>query len=210
MFEETLFGNTKEILAILGRSGVLAKAYLAGGTALALQLGHRISVDIDFFTPRPFDPESISEKLSSLLPFKVEQLMPNSLLGSFGEIKFSLLLYKYPVILRKKNFLEIRLLDAREIGAMMVAAIGGRGTKRDFVDAYFICKECCPLKELIELYGRKFGSLATDAFHIQKSLVYFADAEKDAMPRMLKPVKWKEVKNFFESEVRALNDFWRR
>ncbi|MBI1883804.1 MAG: nucleotidyl transferase AbiEii/AbiGii toxin family protein [Chlamydiae bacterium] len=70
MFEETLVQGSRNCLALLGQSGLLKETYLAGGTALALQLGHRISVDFDFFTPKPFNPTQLSNQLSHLGHFE--------------------------------------------------------------------------------------------------------------------------------------------
>ena len=81
MFEESLVKGTKEDLALLGQSGILKNAYLAGGTALALQLGHRISADLDFFTDKEFVPKVFSNKLSKLGSFEEEQSDKGTVLG---------------------------------------------------------------------------------------------------------------------------------
>lgn len=148
MFEQVLPGNTKAILALLEKSEIIQKAYLAGGTALALQLGHRISYDLDFFTQEE--------------------------------------------------------ADIRDIAAMKIGAVASRGTKRDFVDLYFICKETVSLPEAVQLYDKKYKNLAATGLHIMKSLVYFNDAEPDEMPKMLRPCNWEEVKGFFEQEVKKI------
>lgn len=87
---------------------------------------------------------------------------------------------------------------------MKIDAIGMRGMKRDFIDLYFICHAGMSLKESLSFYNRKYGKLISNIIHIQKSLVYFVDAEISEMPRMLKPCKWGEVKRFFEKEVKKI------
>ena len=94
------------------------------------------------------------------------------------------------------------IADIRDIAAMKIDAISTRGAKRDFVDLYFICNSGYQLAELLNFYEKKYGKLASNIIHIQKSLVYFDDAELDEMPRMLKEITWKQVKEYFKDEVR--------
>ncbi len=202
MFETTLVKGAKNNLALLGKSGLLKDAYLAGGTALALQLGHRISVDFDFFTPQDFNPRTFVSELSRLGSFKEEQASKGTVLGSFKGIKFSLFHYVSPLIFKTKKYCSLELADIRDIAAMKIDAISSRGAKRDFVDVYFICKAGYTLKDLLSFYDRKYGKLASNLVHIKKSLVYFEDAEPEKMSRMLKARSWEEIKQFFEEEVK--------
>ncbi len=87
---------------------------------------------------------------------------------------------------------------------MKMDAISSRGAKRDFIDLYYICRDGYALKDVFDFYDKKYGRLNSNFVHIQKSLVYFEDAESDEMPRMLKETQWKEVKTYFEREVRKL------
>jgi hypothetical protein len=203
MFTETLFGNAKKNLAVLGDSKILKDAYLAGGTAVALQLGHRISIDLDFFTPLDFIPKRFAKELSRVGDFREEQASKGTVIGKFRGIKFSLFTYKYPLLYPSKNILGIKIADLRDIAAMKIDAIATRGAKRDFIDLYFIAQEL-PLKNLLRFYDRKFWKLASNLTHIHKSLVYFKDAETETMPQMLKKADWLEVKRFFEREVKKL------
>lgn len=204
MFTETLFGNTKHALAILGKSHLMDNAYLAGGTACALQIGHRISVDLDFFTAQEFDAKELIKSLKKIGKFEVERLAWGTVLGTMEGIKFSIFVYKYPVLFPYKSIFKINILDLRDIAAMKIDAIGTRGIKRDFIDLYFICKEGITLEETLSFYDRKYGELSSNIVHIQKSLVYFVDAEISRMPKMLKSCDWQEIKSFFEEEVKKL------
>lgn len=201
MFEQTLFGNTKEILAILGRSGLLSDAYLAGGTGAALQIGHRISIDLDFFIQKEFDNRTLADKLEQINNFKLEKIKWGTVIGKFESISFSIFTYNYPVLFPFKPFCGLNLLDVREIGIMKIEAIATRGIKRDFVDLYFICKKIIELRDILSLYTRKYGKLEGKMIHIIKSLTYFMDAEKEKMPKMFVPVDWEDVKKFFEQEI---------
>ncbi|MEK9150321.1 MAG: nucleotidyl transferase AbiEii/AbiGii toxin family protein, partial [Candidatus Desantisbacteria bacterium] len=88
MFEQVLYRNTKAILALLEKSEIIQKTYLAGGTALALQLGHRISYDLDFFTQEEFDEEMILPEIEKISSFQLEQIAPRTILGKFEDIRF--------------------------------------------------------------------------------------------------------------------------
>jgi len=204
MFTETLFGNTKNALAILGNSHLLDNAYLAGGTACALQLGHRISVDLDFFTQKEFDSKELINSLKKIGNFTLEQQSWGTVLGTFEDIKFSIFVYDYPILFPYKVIFNINILDLMDISAMKIDAISTRGIKRDFIDLYFMCKEGILLKDALSFYDQKYGELSSNIVHILKSLVYFIDAEVSEMPKMLKKVQWQEVKIFFETEVRKL------
>lgn len=203
MFEEVLPKNAKESLAILGKSRLLREIYLAGGTALALQLGHRHSYDLDFFTPKPFQAKSMAQKIVKLLPkFRIERTAWRTIYGRIGTDKFTMFYYEYPLLFPPKKFMDVALADARDIAAMKVAAVADRGTKRDFIDLYFLFRqEGITLAQALQWYGKKYKLLRSNFVHIMKSLSYFIDADADEMPAMLKPVRWPEVKKFFERET---------
>lgn len=204
MHTETLLGDTKETLAILGKSGLLDNAYLAGGSACALHLGHRISIDLDFFTLDEFDAKSLIKELNKISKFEVDKESWGTILGTINDIKFSIFVYEYKILFPYKKIFDINILDLRDIAAMKLDAISTRGIKRDFIDLYFICHHGVSLREIFNFYDRKYGKLSSNSVHIQKSLVYFIDAEASETPKMLKPCKWGDVKKYFEKEVRRM------
>ena len=106
-----------------------------------------------------------------------------------------------------KRFNGIKIIDLKDIGAMKIAAISDRGLRRDFIDLYFICNKGISLSYLLKLYDRKYRQLKSNMVHIQKSLVYFDDAEKEEAPSMLRKITWQEIKMFFEKEVKKLTRF---
>ena len=204
MFEQTLPGNTKTVLALLEKSETIQKAYLAGGSALTLQLGHRISYDLDFFTREEFDEKKLLPEIDKISNFQLEKIDWRTILGKFGDVKFSIFYYEYPLLCVAKKFGMINVTDICDLAAMKIAAVASRGAKRDFVDIYFICKEGMSLKEIIHFYNEKYKNLAAVRTHILKSLVYFEDAESNEMPEMLKQANWEEVKKYLEAEVKKL------
>lgn len=207
MFEEVLSKDAKKALAILGESRILNNAYLAGGTALALQMGHRISVDLDFFSSSSFDEQSLVKQLSSLpVNFKLEKMAWRTVLGFFGKTRFSLFFYDYDWLSQPEEFLGIKVAGVEDIAPMKVLAISDRGAKRDFIDLYFILavEKFYTLEEVLNLYDKKFKVLRQNRTHILKSLTYFKEADETPMPRMLKEINWMKVKKFFELETKRL------
>lgn len=208
MFEQVLSGNTKKSLALLGESGLLKNAYLAGGTALALQIGHRISVDFDFFTAKEFDEKILVQRIKKMIPeFSLERMEWRTILGNIGRTRFSLFFYNYPLLFKPHDFLRVKMADIKDIAPMKIAAIADRGTKRDFIDLYFMTEKekILSLEEALELYDKKFKLLKQNKMHILKSLCYFDDAEKGKIPKMIKDISWKEVKKKIKDNVLSLN-----
>lgn len=208
MFPEILSETAKQSLDKLKGVSVLQSAYLAGGTALALHLGHRYSYDLDFFTTKRFDEKVLTQELGETLSdFRLERQEWRTILGYVGDMRFSIFYYKYPLLFPTHNFSSISIADVKDIAPMKIAAIADRNTKRDFIDLYFILavQKILTLEETLELYEKKFQKLAQNKVHILKSLVYFDDAEKDAMPQMIQKVQWESVKQFFLEEQKSLS-----
>lgn len=201
MFTKTLSKNAQKSLAILGKNVLPDNAYLAGGSALALHFGHRISIDFDFFTKTSFSSEKLAEILKEAAKFKTQTVLEDTLLGSFNGIKFSIFQYKYPLLFQPIDYLGVKIADPRDIGAMKIAALMDRGTKKDFIDLYFLSKKGIVLESCFEYYEKKYKALANNLYSIITSLSYFIDAENSEMPVMLEKVDWKEIKIFFEKEA---------
>ncbi len=209
MFEEVLSRSTKESLALLGKSGILNDAYMAGGTALALQIGHRFSRDFDFFSIKEFDEDLLTQRIKELMSdFKLEKTEWRTIMGNIKKTRFSLFFYNYPLLFKTHNFLGVEIADVKDIAPMKIAAISDRGAKRDFIDLYFLIKveKILSLAEALRLYEKKFKLLKQNKMHILKSLRYFEDADGTAMPKMIKNVSWREVKKFFEGEIKKISE----
>jgi predicted nucleotidyltransferase component of viral defense system len=197
-------------LAALGKSDILKNVYMAGGTALALQIGHRFSYDFDFFTPKEFNGDVFVQRLKKIMPdFKLDKLEWQTILGDIKKTRFSLFFYNYPLLFKTNGFSGVDIANVKDIAAMKIAAIADRGNKRDFIDLYFIIEieKILTLEEILELYDRKFKALKQNTLHILKSLCYFKDAEENVMPRMIKSVSWQQVKNFFEKKTKKISKF---
>jgi Nucleotidyl transferase AbiEii toxin, Type IV TA system len=205
---EILPPASAEALGDLHRALPLSSYYLAGGTALALMLGHRLSRDFDFFSPDLFNEEVLIQKMQGLSDLTIVAKSEHTLHLLFKEIKVSFLVYTYPLLFPTKRYqtgtgIAIEVADERDIACMKISAIGGRGTKRDFVDLYMVAQKY-NLSELLTLFKRKFSRTPYNNVHILKSLTYFTDAELEPMPHMLVPLAWDTVKQFFTSEIPKL------
>ena len=181
--------------------------YLAGGTALAAQFGHRASFDLDFFSRRKtFDPQKITARLSDAR-WKIDKSEEGSILGSFGQTKVSFLSYPHFIPEQKvKNYGRLNVLSAIDLAVMKITAISQRGRKRDFVDLYWCIHNVEPLPDLIQRLPRQYPEVAHNYHHILKGLVYFEDAEQDPMPELYFEASWPEIKSCFEGQVSQMVD----
>lgn len=204
MFRSVLSENAQIALGILGKSGIVKSGYLAGGSALALWPGHRISVDFDFFSPSEFNALSMSRALASLGIFTEETREKNTLLGVFCGVKYSYFHYPYPLLEQSGTHDGVVIAAISDIAAMKLSAIMDRGLKRDFIDLYLITKQGIDLDAIFLLYDRKYQLLQPNLVSLLKSLSYFDDADKSEMPHMFTPLSWDDVKQFFASEARRL------
>lgn len=206
MHLEILPQDTKQTLILLDKHNFIKSFYLAGGTALALHLGHRISADLDFFSQESFDESLLTQKIANIGNFQLEKKSDQTVIGILNNVKLSFLGYKYPLLAPLRNIADfnINIADVIDIACMKIDTISARGAKRDFIDIYFVAKEIMSLKELLEFFKKKYASLNYNLIHIKKSLMYFEDAESEPMPKMIKPINWREVKSFFEKEVARL------
>lgn len=206
MFTKTLLPDTLRAIQLVSDVPEIKQAYLAGGTSLALQIGHRISVDLDFFTKHEFNEKEVSAKLAFLPEFVQDGTAQGTVWGRIGKIKFSIFYYKYPLLSQTLSFEGIQLANLVDIAAMKIHAIEDRGTRRDFIDVYFLAKKYT-LEEMLDFYQKKYAVLEDHLYSILRSLDYFEDAEQESqMPRMLTEVNWKEVKEYFRKETHRLTD----
>ncbi len=203
MFPATLSPDTASTLALLSESHICDNAYLAGGTALALQLGHRMSVDLDFFSFQPFSSQEIVDKLKKIGDFCISQQTEKTINGVLNKVKFSYFFYSYPLIKDTNKYLAINLASTQDIAAMKLAAICDRGTKKDYIDLYFLLKSYS-IEEMFSCYEKKYHLLEANRITILKSLQYFVDADESETPIMVTKVEWEEVKERLKKEVKLL------
>lgn len=202
-YRETVDAGVERTLRDLHNVPILTSFYLAGGTGLALRLGHRRSVDLDFFLGEDFNEDYVLQKLQHLKGFALIAKEPGTIYANIRKTKVSFIAYAYPILFPFQPFLGVNVADFRDIGCMKISAIASRGTKRDFVDLYRLAQEY-DLKQLLGWFTNKFSRTNYSMPHILKSLTYFEEAEKDPMPHMLMSLSWEEVKQFFAREAPRL------
>jgi len=176
--------------------------YLAGGTALAMYEGHRVSLDLDFFTSRrTFQPREVLVHLQDN-DWTVDIAEPGTVYASFAGTKVSFIAYPFFVSKEKmERYGSVNILNPRDIAVMKIIAISHRGRKRDFVDMYWYVKKHEPLADVLRRLPGQYPTVAHDYHHILKSLMYFADAEEDPMPKVFFKTTWREIKAYFTREV---------
>jgi len=178
--------------------------YLAGGTALALQVGHRQSIDLDFFIPKvvDFDRINLERKLLATGEWTTSFIQEGTLYGVLANARASFIAYPFfTPSLRRIQCGNILMLTPSDIAAMKIIAISQRGRKRDFIDLYWYCINKELLPEVIKRAIRGYPGQEDNINHILRSLVYFADAEQDPMPKIFFDASWRKIKEYFRQEV---------
>lgn len=192
--------------AVLGRLGPLASPRgfsLGGGTAVAVRLGHRRSVDLDWFAEEMPEPLRLAAFLREEgFDLQVRSVDEGTLHGEADGVQVSFLEFRYPTLREPERWPEYgcRILTLADLACMKLSAVAGRGSKRDFIDLWAIGRSGLPLAEMLAGYRQKFGT--EDVAHVLMSLAYFDDAEPEAMPEMLWEVGWPEVKRAIEGWIR--------
>ena len=183
----------RELFEVLSKETWIKKFYLAGGTALALQLGHRKSVDLDFFIPEAFDVLYLKNKLKRVGDFKLYSENEDTIHGEINSVEISFFNIPYHLIDDAIAYRNIRIACKKDIAAMKLAAISSRGSKKDFVDMFFLLKEFS-LDQMLGFYKEKYGESEENIYCTLKGLVYFEDANEEKMPKMFIEVPWREIK----------------
>ena len=197
---ETIEPGTLDILIKCMKLPSLAPFILVGGTALSLQYGHRMSIDLDFFgTVDQLDSEAIKTELDSIgnTIFSSESSV---MLGFYvNQVKVDIVKYKYKLIENPIIIDSIRMAHPKDIGAMKLAAVSGRGKKKDYYDLFFLLQKYS-LSQLMEFNKLKFPD--SNEMIILKSIGYFEDADNDADAILFEKISWNEVKRSNNQHLR--------
>jgi predicted nucleotidyltransferase component of viral defense system len=190
-----------ELLTALTNNSLFEDYYLVGGTALALQIGHRHSVDIDLFSSNPLIESDITPALMAFGKTTILSKSKNILIYSVNGIKVDFVYYQYRWIQAPLIKNKIKIASKADIAAMKLNAISGRGSKKDFIDLFFLLKECS-LNEMIEFYKQKYPE--GSEFLVLKSMCYFDDADQEPSPVMLVDINWEKIKKTIIKQVEQI------
>jgi len=175
---------------------------LVGGTSLALQLGHRKSIDLDLCGEIIFEHIDRTKAFNKFEKVVILKKSKNINILSIDDVKIDFVNYSYPWLQKQLLIDEIRLAGIEDIAAMKLAAITGRGSRKDFIDIYFLLQKY-NIREMLGFYREKYfdGS----EYLVLKSLTYFDDAEEDLDVEMLKDVPWATIKKYILNTVNLYN-----
>jgi len=167
--------------------------YLAGGTAVYYYLKHRQSLDLDFFTHKDFNFFQYEHRIR---PYSILFKSKDTIHAEIEKVKVSFFYYPYNLLKPLNQLNDISIAHLEDILCMKINAIINRGSRKDFTDVYFIMKELSISPEkCIELFQAKYGRCNPLVVH--KAMTYFIDADKEPELKMLKPVRWEDIKKFF-------------
>ena len=173
---------------------------LVGGTSLALQYGHRQSVDLDFFGKLTVSQDDIMSMMEQMGPCCLRNRTNNILQLIVNGVMVDVVDYsRYPWIDAPVCFEGLTLASPKDIAAMKINAIEGRGSLKDFIDIYMLLQHYS-LDELLSFYSQKYPNYSI--FRALLSLTYFDDAESEAMPKMFIPADWNTIKQHITDTVK--------
>src|SRR3990167_404937 len=172
MYPETLAPETRRVLEKISQQPFIEDFYLVGGTALALHIGHRESIDLDFFSSQDFSLEKLKREISAIGRYRLTNEEEGTLDGTLDDVKLTCIRYDYPLLFPLVEWNGAQLADERDIACMKIDAVSSRGSKKDFIDIYFLLEKYS-LAELLSFFGEKYSHIEYNRLHLLKSLAYF-------------------------------------
>ena len=198
---QTVVPELMELLKKIMSEKLFSDFNLVGNTALALQIGHQNSIDIDLFGNSEINSALFLEKLSEFGDVQVALSTKNLLITKINNVKVDFVNYKFPLLSNTLIVDNIRMISTKDIAAMKFNAIAMRGSKKDFIDLYFLLNEFS-IKEIFLFYEEKYKN--NSIFTIQKSLTFFEDADSQQHPKMYLDFNWEICKQKIIEEVLKL------
>jgi hypothetical protein len=175
--------------------------YLAGGTALALQLNHRTSYDLDIFSPQTFDAGTLQQRLQQLFPGGKEwQTSHETVRFQLDGVEVSFFGYHYPLVGDLVAHPQMPLASIADIGCMKVTAAADRALYRDFFDIYHICLSVGGLKTLMQFFEKKYPQ--SSVYHYIKSLSLVSDCKDEPPLATVRPIRPEAIKEYLLNELK--------
>ena len=209
MYTKAISDPIWELLRRLNPIPDMTYSYLGGGTALALQLGHRRSEDLDFFVTEEFNDLSFKQNIQlEKLDTVVVNQTPNHTDMMIQSIKVDFIRERIPLKFPLKPIhsqtKRINMADSRDIGRMKIISIGSRGSKKDFVDLYCLTRKIMTLESLIMMAMEEDRGLKYSKLLFLKGLVDFEEAELEGDLAMIWDLGWEEVKGGLMEDVKKI------
>lgn len=195
LYKETVTPSTLELLRKLMDDPELQDFVLVGGTSLALQIGHRVSVDLDLFSIHSFVETDLNQYLIDQYHFETDFLARSTVKGEIEGVQIDCLSHAYPLVGETNMYENIRLASIQDIAAMKLNAISGNGTRiKDFIDIAYLA-EYMSLNEMLASYQSKYKTM--NVLIPVKALTYFDEINFDEPIKMLssKKFNWKKIEN---------------
>lgn len=205
MHTEILNTTQKKILPGMAAALSGMDLYLAGGTALALQAGHRPSIDFDFFSRKIGDPEKMYKMLRAVdLDFTILSESFETVYLDIDSVQVSFIGYDYPMLQPPLVWddYQLRLAAIDDIACMKLSAVTNRGIRKDFIDLHYIIRNFGSLQYYLDLFVQKFQQ--RDIGHVVRSLVFFEDADLEPDVKMNVHLDWQDIKKDFERWVKGM------
>lgn len=201
----------RDLLAEIGQMPFAGRFYLAGGSALALRLGHRVSVDLDFFSDvDEVGDESRAEIVAAFKQRRATEVLENvsgNLLMEVEGTPVGFFSYGYPLLEPPAEVLGVRVAGLLDVGMMKLDALISRGARKDFYDLYFIARQI-PLEEMLHQGPIKYPYAHDYEMMALTSLTYFENADQQMAIESFPLTDWETVKGFFVAEARRLGRLW--
>lgn len=205
---EVIDENRYNLLKNVTSNISLNKYYLAGGTALALQTGIRESFDFDFFVRDEFNEEALIEELEKIGKLEVEVCRKGTVHVILNNVQFTFLYFPNELI---ENLIKVEEIDGLylasiyDIALMKLIAISQRGTKKDFFDLYYICKNNnITIRYILNNLDKKYSKEKINYSHIIQSLTYFEDAKDEILPKVFIKYSWEDIMKYYILEQKEI------
>jgi hypothetical protein len=208
---ETVDARLRDVLTLIGQQPFARRFYLAGGTALALQLGHRRSIDLDFFSDEDDLMDNIRHAIVATLEQSAQVDVREDVIGNLllrvNDLSVGFFSYGYRLLEAVTAPDLPRVASMADIGLMKLDALIARGARKDFIDLHFIW-QTLPLEKLLELRPLKYPRARNFEVMLLEGLTNFDNADLDPMPQMLAPLDWEQARTNFATAARQLATHW--
>lgn len=209
LYWNTISPDMRAVMNGFGKSELGSHFYLAGGTALALQIGHRTSVDLDFFSP-DLDIPTVRETLQGALRGFSPELADSSwgnLVFLARNVRVGFYGYGYPLVDSPLSVENVSLASVPDIGLMKLDTLLSRASRKDFHDLYAICQRMS-LRDLLDMVPRKFSHARDFEAQVVRHFVYFERAEQESPVPLIEEVEWQTVKEYFMRQAKEIGASW--